>query len=90
MITIIYRNANLRHIPASAKNPDRRPLAVIEFMGGSQMVGNEMLIGEVQAADEIHCEASYMGQNLRVNDIVDVIKGGKSLLKTFSPGKAAS
>ncbi len=80
-IEIKYHDANFRVIPPSKKNPDRSPLGVIEFMGGSQMVVNDALFPETEAADEILCSASYMAQTLRVDQVLDIRKSGKSVGK---------
>lgn len=83
-IQIKYFNANFRHLPLSAKNPNREPYGIIEFMGGSQMCKNLALFPETENCDEILCEGSYMGQNIRVDGVLDVRKGGKSVLKEMA------
>ncbi len=83
-IQIKYFNANFRHLPVSKKNPNREPYGIIEFMGGSQMVKNLALYPETEACEEVLCEGSYMGDKIRVDGVLDIRKGGKSLLKEMS------
>lgn len=83
-IQIKYFNANFRHLPVSAKNPNREPYGVIEFMGGSQLVKNTALLPETEECEEILCEGSYMGQNLRIDGLLDIRKSGKSIIKGVS------
>lgn len=80
-IQIKYFNANFRHLPVSAKNPNREPYGIIDFMGGSQMVKNLALYPETEGCEEILCEGSYMGQNIRIDAVLDIRKGGKSIIK---------
>lgn len=83
-IQIKYFQANFRHLPVSAKNPNREPYGVIEFMGGSQLVKNLALLPETENCEEIICEGSYMGQNLRIDGVLDIRKAGKSIVKELS------